>query len=548
MTQAANLPAAKARTTLETSHMRLIALALLIAACGLSQPALAAPPGQAPLGRALSSDPARLAATIDRRLQELWQAEQVEPAPMTDDAEFLRRVSLDIAGRIPSSADVYAFLEDPSADKRTAVIDRLLDSPRHAQHFANLWRAELLPEVSTNPQARELQFGFERWLTEQFRGNVPHDQFVRSLIAIPLPGVGQAAEPVLRDPQRSNPLAFIAAKDARPENLAAAVTRTFLGIRLECAQCHDHPFAAWTREQFWSQAAFFAGLKKSSGGLLAPLNEVAQLRAIAAQEGEAKIEARFLTGDQPAWTAAASPRDLYAEWLTSSENHYFAKAAVNRLWGQFFGTGIVHPVDDFHDANPPSDELLLDTLAAEFVQSGFDARYLIRAICLSKAYQQTSAQSSDHQAQSAIAARMTVKALTPEQLYDSFILATRFEEADRRGNLRREFLSRFAQAGELGEPTTSVQQALTLLNGALVAQATDPQRSPALIAIAHTPRLSTEMRIEALYVTALGRRPTAAELSRLQSFVAVAGEEQQTERLADIFWMLLNSLEFRVNH
>jgi hypothetical protein len=497
-------------------------------------------------------DEHKLAVRIDELLAAKWEHERIVPAPRADDAEFLRRVSLDITGRIPRSANVYEFLADETPDKRARLIDRLLAEPRYAIHFANVWRAELIPEVATNGQAAQLQRGFENWLVQKFRDNARFDQLVRELLTVPLPNNHQPAEPVLRDPERPNPLAFFAVKDSRPESIAAAVTRTFLGIRLECAQCHDHPSARWTQRQFWTQAAFFAGLEKRADGPLAPLTEAIERREIVPPDQHESIGAKFLVGGVPQWRSGQTPRVVFAEWLTSSENPYFARAIVNRLWGQFFGVGIVDPVDDFHDDNPASYPKLLDELATAFVESGFDLRFMIRALCLTDAYQRTSTSTHPSQDETRLPARMVVKALTGEQFYDSFRLATgerggyRLEEG--RGNSRQQFLSRFALAGPIAEPETSVPQALTLMNGRAVARATDPEQSPVLIAIHHMPYMTTPMKIEALYVAALSRPPSDQETQRLLQYIATSPPDREAERLADIFWILLNSVEFRVNH
>jgi hypothetical protein len=239
---------------------------------------------------------------------------------------------------------------------------------------------------------------------------------------------------------------------------------------------------------------------------------------------------------------------VLADWLTSRENPYFAKAAVNRVWGQFFGFGIVDPVDDFHDDNPPSDPELLADLAATFVESGFDLSYLIRGICLSQAYQRTSRRTHASQDETRLPARMAVKALTGEQFVDSLMLATLHDEESDRGSARRQLLSRFALAGPVGEPETSVQQALTLLNGRFVEQATSPERSRLLVAVTRIPSLSSAERIETLYVATLSRQPSPAEAERLARYVADAAPDRESERLADVLWMLLNSAEFRLNH
>jgi hypothetical protein len=499
------------------------------------------------LARSAEAGPPRpddLAARIDERLQARWKADKVRPAPRADDAEFLRRAYLDLTGRIPRPADVHAFLADRSADKRQKLIDRLVEEPRFAIHFANVWRAELLPEAASNPQAALLRPGFENWLRQQFRAGVRYDRLVRDLLTVPI-APGSAGEPVLRDPDRPNPLAFFAAKDARPENLASAVSRTFLGIRLECAQCHDHPFARWTQGQFWSQAAFFAGLKKQ-GGLFAPLTETVALRELVPPGKRKPRQAEFLAGGKPNWQAGRPGRAVLAEWITAADNPFFARAAANRMWAHFFGTGLVEPVDDFRDDNPPSDPALLDDLARGLATSGFDLTFLVRSICRSQAYQRTSARTDPSQDRGRPAGRMTVKALTGEQFFDSLALATGYRESQDRGLARRQFLSRFALAGPAGEPETSVQQALTLLNGNFVAWATDPQRCPTLLAVTQSPWMTTRERIEALYLATLSRKPTAKELDRLERHVGKAGREAQ--RLADIFWVLLNSAEFRHNH
>jgi hypothetical protein len=326
------------------------------------------------------------------------------------------------------------------------------------------------------------------------------------------------------------------------------VTRTFLGIRLECAQCHDHPFAKWSQQQFWSQAAFFAGIEKRASGLLAPLTETIDRHEIASPRNGEMVSAEFLVGSSPSWQPATSPRTIYANWLTSPENPFFARAAVNRVWGQLFGLGIVDPIDDFHDDNPPSDPALLDELADAFIVSGFDLRYLIRSICLTEAYQRSSARTHASQDDLRLPARMTVKALTGEQFFDSFIIATGHRDTGERTGSRQQFLTRFALAGPVSEPETSVQQALTLLNGRVVGQAADPEQSPALIAITQTPHFTTAMKIEAMYVATLSRPPGSAEQARLRAYIAAASPDRENERLADIFWMLLNSVEFRVNH
>jgi len=218
------------------------------------------------------------------------------------------------------------------------------------------------------------------------------------------------------------------------------------------------------------------------------------------------------------------------------------------MWGHFFGTGLVDPVDDFRDDNPPSDPELLDDLARAFAASGYDFSYLIRGICLSQAYQRTSARTHPSQDNTRLPAHMAIKALTGEQLFDSVALATGYREEQDKGRARRQFLTRFALAGSAGEPETSVQQALTLLNGDFIAWATDPEKCATLLAITETPGLDLPQRLEALYLATLSRKPDATERERLERYVRKAKPDREAQRLADVFWMLLNSAEFRLNH
>ncbi|WP_020476046.1 DUF1549 and DUF1553 domain-containing protein [Zavarzinella formosa] len=503
-----------------------------------------------------SPDPQILADRIDQHLSARFKEEKAEPSGKADDAEFLRRAFLDIAGRIPAPCDVHEFLADSSPDKRRRLIDELLDSPRYATHFADVWRTQLIPEVLASAEARYFQPGFEAWLRQRLRAGVAYDAMVRELLTIPIAGVRQSPESVFRDPERPNPLAFFAVKDARPENLASTTTRMFLGIQIECAQCHNHPFARWSREQFWNQAAFFAGIEREGDGLFAPLSEDTERHDLMPTDGKKKVRALLLDGKEPAWKPKASPRAALADWVTSPENPYFARATVNRLWGNFFGIGIVEPVDDFNDENPPSHPELLDDLAKAFVESKFDVRHVIRGITLSKAYNRTSARTHPSQDDPRLFARMGLKGLTGEQFFDSLALATGYRDrvADRgafgrnAGTPRERFLREFAPQGKPSAPETSILQALTMMNGPFVTAATNVEKSSTLKVVCELPGLTLNERLEALYVIALGRKPSDSELKKLEDYVARSESAEEPRRLSDVFWMLLNSAEFRLNH
>jgi hypothetical protein len=508
-----------------------------------------------PLLRADPADPRALARRVDALLAREHQAHGIQPAPRADDAEFLRRVSLDLTGRIPRVSEVRAFLADPDPERRYHVIRALLDSPRHARHFAATWRALLTPEITANAGAGVFQAGFEAWLYQKFRTRVGYDRLVFDLLTMPIAADPKAAEVVFRDFEKPNALAFFAVKDARPENLAAVTSRLFLGVQLECAQCHNHPFASWSKKQFWNQAAFFAGIERRGAGLFQPLHEVVRQREVILPDSTRKVPAVFLDGKQPQFEPDASSRVALARWITAADNRYFARATANRLWGLLFGIGIVEPVDNFHDENPPSHPELLDELAAVFVRSGFDLDYLLTALCLTDAYQRTSGRTHPSQDDPRQFARMAVRAMMGEQFYDSLALATGYREESRPGRGRRvggspraQFLAQFAPRGAVGEPETSIQQALTLMHGRFATDATTVRSSATLTAAVETPSLTTAERLDMLYLSTLSRLPTAREQEVLRRYLATADPQREPERLADVFWALLNSAEFRLNH
>jgi hypothetical protein len=500
-----------------------------------------------------------LAAKIDHHLSAQWSALKVQPAPLAEDAEFLRRVFLDVAGRIPSVSEARAFLEDKNADKRRRLVEKLLAGPGYVNNFTNIWQNLLVPENDPDFQFRFLIPSFEAWLRKQFAENNGYDRMVRDLLTAPA-GLeqGRFFNYGQQNAGEAAPIAFYAAKETKPENLAASTARLFLGIKLECAQCHNHPFARWTRDQFWEYAAFFAGFEKQGGrNAFAPVQEFVDRREMAIPGGDRVVQAAFLDGTEPKWKYKVSSRITLADWVTSPENPYFARAAVNRMWAHFFGLGLVEPVDDLSGQNQPSHPELFNELARQFAAHQFDFKFLIRAITNSQAYQLTSASqgAGDHGGDDQrLFARMAVKGMTPEQLFDSLAQATGYPRENRQQNPfaindnspRAEFLRKFAAQEKRTEFQTSILQALSLMNGKFVADATSLNRSETLAAVADAPFLDTGQRIETLFLAALSRKPRPAEAARFLQYVN-QGKNSKTA-LADIFWALLNSSEFLLNH
>jgi hypothetical protein len=506
-----------------------------------------------------ADDALALAAKIDELAAVRWSAKQATSAPRADDAEFLRRVYLDLAGRIPRVSEARAFLDDPAPDKRTKLVERLLDSPHYVTHFANVWRSQMLP-MASNPQLQFFMPSFELWLREKLRDNAGYDQMVRELLTAQV-AINQGRGPGNRFAQtgQPNPIAYFQANEMKPENLAASTSRMFLGVKLECAQCHDHPFAKWSRKQFWEYAAFFAGIQvPQNGNVFNGAQDRAEVRELKIAGTDKVVQAKFLDGTEPQWQSGANTRATLAAWMTSAENPFFARAAANRLWAHFFGIGLTDPVDEPSDDNPPSHPELLDELARQFGAHQFDLKFLIRAMVNSKTYQLSSMTSHASQDDPRLFARMAIKGMSPEQLFDGLAQATGYREApvpNQRGFVfglntpRGEFLSRFASQDKRTEHQTSILQALALMNGRFVTDATHLERSEVLAAVIDAPFLDNAQRIETLFLAALTRKPRPEESERMTKYVAAGGAKGEARAaLADVFWVLLNSSEFMLNH
>jgi hypothetical protein len=498
-------------------------------------------------------DAAALAAEIDRFVLEKLKASNVLPAARADDAAFIRRLNLALGGRIPVSSQVRLFLADPSRDKRAKAIDRLLASAAYANYMSASWRGWLLPEAATDPAVANTAPAFESWLRRRIRDDQPFDQLVTELLTYPLNGRTVANQ----DPDENGldsangVLAFYTAKEGKPENLAAATARLFLGVHLECAQCHNHPFGKWSRDQFWGLAAFFGGIERPSAGAL---RETMGRRELLIPNSERAVPATFLDDREPEWQYKKSPRATLATWMTGQDNPFFAKAIVNRLWWMMFGIGLVDPVDDFHDQNPPSHPELLSTLARAFIDSGFDTKFIVRAICLSETFGRSSAPGDLDAGSLRLFAYFPMQGLTPEQLYDS--LAVLFGQTSNSrvndgafnlGGPRRQFLETFATSGRLTDNPTTILQALTLMNGGQVGSATTKQSGRLLKALLDLPARNAGERIEGLYFAVLCRAPRSVELERTLAYLQEAGTSAD-QAYGDILWVLLNGIEFRTNH
>jgi hypothetical protein len=463
-------------------------------------------------------------------------------------------VWIDVAGKTPTVMLARSFLADTAPDKRHKLVEDLLDGPGYVHHFASVWRTAWLPEAENNFQTRFAIVGFDAWLRQKLTDNVPYDQMVREVLTTP---VSSGRNGAFQKAREATPYGFFWAKEMKPESLSSATTRLFLGIRLECAQCHDHPFAKWKRDQFWNMTAFFAGIQpRTSDGFIVQVRDVPDRRELAIPGTDRVAQAMFLDNSVPHWKPNVDARSTLADWVTSPDNTAFSRAVVNRFWAHFFGKGIVDPFDDFKDNNPPSHPEVLDELAQQFVLHKFDLKYLIRTITATKAYQLSSAGPELSPDERQLFARMPLRGLSPEQLIESFVQATGFKDptplrsrAYAFNSLRTEFLSKFERTDRRTEMATSIPQALALMNSRLVTDAASLEKGETLPAVADAPFLDTAGKIEVLYLAALARKPRSDELAKLVPYVNEGGPKKDSRRaLADVLWALLNSSEFILNH
>ncbi|MBY0525784.1 MAG: DUF1549 and DUF1553 domain-containing protein [Gemmataceae bacterium] len=496
-------------------------------------PVIERPEGFAP-AETLIDAPA-MSSRIDQLIQSQWKAKGVTPAEAADDAEFFRRLSLHINGRIPTITQLKDFLDDTRADKKRIWTEELMhgrdNADLYVNHLSTFWRQLFFSQTNNQMQAQYAGMQLDPWFRNHVKNNTGYDKVVRELLT------GQQYQQ------------FAQANENKAETIAGNTARLFLGVKLECAQCHDDKSGGnWTRMQFWEYAAFF-----NRNGGTPPTIPIPDKKTVA--------QARFLDGTSPQWRGGANSQTVLADWMTSGTNPFFAKAVVNRMWHYFMGVGLVDPVDAASEENVPSHPELLDELARQFAAHNFDLKYLVRAITGTQAYQLTSARSHESQDDPRQFARFNVQGMTPEQLFDSISEATGFRDNNpipNRFNMfgqpntpRGEFIAKFSNPHDKRTETkTSILQALFLMNGKQMGDWTSLEKSKTLETVANAAAsISTSRRIEELFIVTLSRKPRPAELERLVKYVDAGGPAKDPKKaLADVFWALLNSGEFMLNH
>lgn len=516
-----------------------------------------------------------LAKRIDAQLDTALSKAAIRPSPLASDAEFLRRAFLDLTGKVPTYERVKAFLADADTQKRAKLIDELLDSGDFGKHFANIWADILIKRDADTNRALSTE-PFTKWLAKELNDNKGWNKIVGDMVT--------ASGKVEESPQS---LFIVANQDnnqVSPSKLTAATANLFMGLQLQCAECHVHPTVeTWKQDDFWGMAAFYGHVKFERDGDKVPRAPIVAVKEVgrqpeprgkAAKMGEKAIpandviaipdptdskkttgtaKAKLFEASKPANMGTNIPyRPKLAEWLTSPSNPYFARATVNRFFAHVFARGIINPVEDMGPNSKPSHPELLNELAKSFAKSNFDVKYLLRAYCNTSAYNRTSKPNESNLEDETLLSHVPVKVIGAQELIDSIQLVTG-RSAPRDFQRFREKIApkgvsapatgvRFFDKREYEDDPTDfsygIPQLLKQMNTGMTNSYAPVQR------FAKPGRDRAEV-INDLYLTALGRPVSAKDLERLDKF---AEGRDKSKLYQDIFWALLNSAEFVSNH
>ena len=481
---------------------------------------------------------------VDAKLQQL----KYQPAGLASDEEFLRRVHLDVIGQLPTLEETKAFLAGTTQDKRAKLIDKLLERPEHAKFWALKW-GDLL-RLTSAQVGNSGVFKYHRWVERAFETNMPYDQFARELIS----ASGSTLD---------NPVANFYRTTTSADDCVESISQVFLGARLQCAKCHNHPFERWTQDNYYGMAAFFNRVqrKKSPRGdemliYLAKTGEVTQPRT-------GKQMKPWLPGQGDIEPPAGDRREPFAEWLTSKDNLLFAKVEANRLWSFVMGRGIVDPPDDFRDSNPPSNAPLLDALAKDFAEHGYDRKRLLRTILNSRTYQADFRATEFNKDDVKYFSHYQPRLLSAEQLLDGICSMTGLPEtfaglpAGMKATelpapdiAKHEFLKIFGQPERQTvcacERTSdsNLGMAIQFFNGPLIyGKLRDEKNRFRKLLADGKPH---DQIVTELYLAGVCRKPTAKELEA--SLAHLKSKSDPVIALEDIGWAILNTNEFLFQH
>lgn len=507
---------------------------------------------------------------IDTTIAQGYADNEITPSPRATDEEWIRRVYLDLVGRIPTLEEVKKFLADESPRKRQVLVEELVDSQDFVRNFTTLWTNNCVgrgqPRGNNKPFSRE---GMEKFFREAFAKNRPWDDIVIDLMT----SEGHWEE----NGAVNYTLAQMQMNDDAVQ-LTAKTTKLFLGMQVQCTQCHNHPFNNWQQSQFWEFNSFFRQVRNINHQITNPTTgrREQDYREVVLRDFEGPVYYEKRSGlMQVAFPiyegkaidpSAFDRRKEFAKLLVAADNGetpLIAKAFVNRTWGHFFGYGFTRPVDDMGPHNPPSHPAVLERLAAEFVKTDYNVRELVKWIATCEPYQLTSKFGEDNgidnpgAGEMPLFSHMYIKSMQAEQLYDSLIAATNAHKSGRGGwdeqeAQRRRWMQQFVVAfdnDENDEATTfngTIPQALMMMNSELINKAVSAERGSFLFETFNSPGKEAD-KLNDLYLAALSRKPSRREQTAATGVIGKYGPNRAMA-YQDLFWALLNSNEFIFNH
>jgi hypothetical protein len=489
---------------------------------------------------------------IDRHVFAKLRLLRLQPSELGSDKEFIRRVYLDVCGLLPRPDDTRRFLADRSPDKRIRLFDQLLERPEYVDFWALKW----IDRLGCNNRfvGQRGAYAYRHWIWGCVNGNLPFDEFARRVITA-------------SGPNYSAPAASFYRRVRDPQSRVEAVAQLFLGVRIGCAKCHNHPAERWTQDDYYGLAAFFSRVRYKNGPFFQQIYNKEETVWLDRQ-GEVVhprtgrvVKPRVLGGPPLDIPNGRDRRQVLADWITQPDNPFFARAAVNRIWYHLFGRGIVEPVDDFRDSNPPCNAELLDALAADFVAHHFDVKHTIRTILTSATYQLQSATNPFNERDEVYFSHVRVRQLSAEQLLDAICQATGVPERfggvplgtraaqlpD--GELFHPFLKAFGRPARAIEcecerdNDATLEQALLLEASRVIHDKLHSDRGLAARLAAST--LPPAALADELFLTTLCRHPSPQERARVAKRLAAKDRRQAVE---DVLWALLNHREFLFQH
>jgi hypothetical protein len=487
---------------------------------------------------------------IDRLCAEKWKKLGLLPSPPADDTTLIRRTTVDLCGRLPTVDEARAYVADRAPDKRVKMVDRLLASADYPAFFAMRWGTIL--RNSQLAGSDRAAYAFHNWIKDMVARNRPYDEFVRGIVAAA--GEWQDAPAINW---------YWQMRDDQLHQVTADTAQVFLGIRLQCARCHHHPYERWGQEDYYGLAGFFTRLGRKSFGepppyYSAPRVTLGDMNPLTKKSPEPK----YLDGEYAKFSAEQDPRHALVDWMIRPENPFFAKVFVNRMWGHFFGRGLVDQVDDMRETNPPTNPELLDALATGFSDHKFDMKYIVREMALSNVYALSSFPTVDNQSDMQNFARFYSRRLVAEVLHDAVDEAagtkTNFNgmASDARAiDLPHEgFGSYFLETFDRPKRVTGCEcersAGATLAQVLLLSNSDEIENKLAngegRVAQLIKDKKTDEQAIDELYLAALSRPPTPEELGK--TVVYLTGSSNRQQALEDVLWSLLNTREFMFNH